>query len=608
MAHNATNPHASTTRTQWLDDLRRQYLAASGSPAEPVDFVGGGIAPGALDLDLLPPVIAALARDAAASIGSTPDATALTALAAAAGATRSGWRIETRTGYAQPAILWTGIVGAPGGGKSSHYNAGAAPLWTIEQEWAPASAEARHMWKVRKASFEAAFAKAKAGKGSYPSADDDPGECPGDRLIALGNTTIEAAGKAAADNPAGILLARDELSAWVQSMGRYASGGGDGERAEWLESWNGRPGKITRKGAPTLHLANWGVSVAGGIQPDRLAAAYTGGEDGFIDRFLFVSVPRRTGTVPGYAPNLTARADWERRLRGIANAGAGDVVRLSDEAQAVFERMDRLAVEQGQDRDRPMSWRGAMAKAPAQWLRLALVLFVVERVGDASGELILTGEQAEVAERLWLDWLAPSVSAIHLSVLNRITDRRTGGDLGAIAAWIVQHGRGTLRWEEVRQGVRALRGFNAQDGAGLMAQMTDNGWLSPVRRQGNRTWWIVNPRVFEVFRDERGNSAGRAIPPAPDAAPDRETTRREPPTQTPAQAVPVDEPSIAEWSRTVRAEMAQAGAEAPGQGSTVADWRREIGPDCEPDCEPDDDPAARDAFYAAMLSDCAGRA
>ena len=74
-----------------------------------------------------------------------------------------------------------------------------------------------------------------------------------------------------------------------------------------------------------------------------------------------MSVPCRTGTVPGYAPNLTARADWERRLRGIANAGAGDVVRLSDEAQAVFERMDRLAVEQGQDRDRPMSWRGAMA-------------------------------------------------------------------------------------------------------------------------------------------------------------------------------------------------------------------------------------------------------
>lgn len=588
MAHHATNPHTSTTREQWLDDIRRQYLAATGAGAcpEPIDFTGGQIAPGALDLALLPPVIARLARDAAASIGSTPDATALMALAAASGAARQGWRIETQTGYSQPAILWAGIVGMPGGGKSSHFKAGTGPLGTIETEWAPDTAKAKHAWTVQKASYDAAFAKAKSGKGAYPSADDDPGECPGDRLVALGNTTIEAAGKACADNPSGVLLARDELSAWVQSMGRYATGGGDGERAEWLEAWNGEPGKITRKSAPTLHLANWGVSVAGGIQPDKLAAAYTGGEDGFLDRFLFVSVPRRTGTVAGYQPDIGAREDWAHCLARIANFGPGGVVSLSDKAQAVFQRMDARSIREGQDRDRPVSWQGAMAKAPAQWLRLALVLFVVERGGCAWGDLTLTGEQAERAERLWLDWLAPSVSAIHLSVLNRTTDRRTGGDLGAIAAWIVAHGRGTIRWEEVRQGVRSLRGFDAKDGAALLAQMADSGWLSPQCRKGNRSWWVVNPVVFDRFRDPRGNLAGRAEPVKADATP-----------APMAKIVPA-----AEWDDGTGDGMRD---EAAPMGATLSDFAREIGPDCEPDDltdpmgepNPDDD-AARWAWLA----------
>lgn len=557
MAH-ATNPHTHAD----------QYLAAGGTAAEPVDFAGGQIAPGALDLALLPSVIANLARDAAASIGSTPDATALMALAAAAGATRAGWRIETRTGYSQPAILWAGIVGMPGGGKSSHFKAGTAPLGTVETEWAPDTNEAQHRWKVRKASYEAAFARAKGGKGAYPSADDDPGECPGDRLVALGNTTIEAAGKACADNPAGILLARDELSAWVLSMGRYAAGGGAGERAEWLEAWNGEPGKITRKGAPTLHLANWGVSVAGGIQPDKLAAAYTGGEDGFIDRFLFVSVPRRTGTVPGYAPDLAARAEWAQRLRDIANAGPGGVVRLSAEAQAVFRRMDARSIIEGQDRDRPVSWQGAMAKAPAQWLRLALVLFVVERGGRASGPLTLTGDQAERAERLWLDWLAPSVSAIHFSVLNRTTDRRTGGDLGTIAAWIVANGRETIRWEEVRQGVRALRGFDAKDGAALLAQMADSGWLSPQCRKGNRAWWVVNPAVF-----------GATPAPAPTA---RERADLHAADQGDPDAV---------------MRLARRGRDLPA-------FQKVIGPDCEADdlTDPDDEPLPPLDAYAGEVA------
>ena len=46
----------------------------------------------------------------------------------------------------------------------------------------------------------------------------------------------EAALADAQGNPRGVVLWRDELTAWLANLGRYASGGSD--RAHWLEAWS----------------------------------------------------------------------------------------------------------------------------------------------------------------------------------------------------------------------------------------------------------------------------------------------------------------------------------------------------------------------------------
>jgi hypothetical protein len=83
-----------------------------------------------------------------------------------------------------------------------------------------------------------------------------------------------------------VILWRDELAAWLANLGRYANGGSD--RAQWLEAWAAAGVTINRRsrGAP-LHLPNFPVSVIGSIQPDRLAEALAGSDDGMAARFLY---------------------------------------------------------------------------------------------------------------------------------------------------------------------------------------------------------------------------------------------------------------------------------------------------------------------------------
>lgn len=71
-----------------------------------------------------------------------------------------------------------------------------------------------------------------------------------------------------ARQPRGTLLARDELSGWLQGMTRYAGGGSD--RPFWLEAYGGRGYTVERMGRDPVHIDRLSIGVTGGIQPDRL--------------------------------------------------------------------------------------------------------------------------------------------------------------------------------------------------------------------------------------------------------------------------------------------------------------------------------------------------
>jgi hypothetical protein len=164
---------------------------------------------------------------------------------------------------------------------------------------------------------------------------------------------VEKLGELLRENPAGLLVLRDELVGLIATWERE---GREGERAFFLEAWNGNQSFDTdRIGRGHISIPNLCASIFGGIQPDKLTvyleqAAYALANDGMLQRFQLLVYPDpRRWEWRDRAPDKAARdaafavfeqlADFDPLAWGAAPAddfAKFSHFRFSDEAQAVF--------------------------------------------------------------------------------------------------------------------------------------------------------------------------------------------------------------------------------------------------------------------------------
>ncbi len=167
------------------------------------------------------------------------------------------------------------------------------------------------------------------------------------------DATIEKLAELMVMNPRGMLLLRDELSGWFETLQKA---GREGERQFYLEGWNG-DGHYTsdRIGRGTIHVPALTLSVFGTIQPAKLMACLgnpNGGDagDGLLQRFS-LSVWPETPVEWRNVDRLPLQAAKERAWRAFkglddlkpVNAGASDTdghipaLRFADDAQELFD-------------------------------------------------------------------------------------------------------------------------------------------------------------------------------------------------------------------------------------------------------------------------------
>jgi hypothetical protein len=254
MAHHATTPPAADP----LADLTAAFRSATGGEPlpTPTDLYAGhlGQRP-VLARGLLPPIVERLAFDAAERMRSAPGPIALSALCAAAGAIRAGWRISGHRNnlrWIEPPVLWGAVSGGVSRRKTALVRTATGALRPIQNAWEPTHSAALHRWKLDEAHHVAGMAKFRAGKGPAP---DPLPEAPGLPQIVVGDTSIEALGEIVRHNPAGVLQERDELTGWLAGMTAYtsgkAAGGGSTARSAYLEMWNaGRRGSRRARAHP----------------------------------------------------------------------------------------------------------------------------------------------------------------------------------------------------------------------------------------------------------------------------------------------------------------------------------------------------------------------
>lgn len=118
-----------------------------------------------------------------------------------------------------------------------------------------------------------------------------------ERRYITNDPTIEKLLNLFEENPQGLLLFRDELSGWMETMNKS---GREGDREFFLEAWNGDGSySMDRVGRGTTYVDGICLSVLGDLQPGKFATYVSSvvkhgkSDDGFLQRLQILLYPER---------------------------------------------------------------------------------------------------------------------------------------------------------------------------------------------------------------------------------------------------------------------------------------------------------------------------
>jgi len=212
------------------------------------------------------------------------------------------------------------------------------------------------------------------------------------------DTTVEALAVRLAENKRGVMVARDELDAWVRSMDQYKTGRQGADRQFWLSVWSSEPVNVDRKGQPEpIILARPCVGVYGSIQPAILPELGAGREDGLLDRFVFACperMPSRWTDEEISAEAVVGIQELYEKLRDLPleldeyDDPAPKQIDFTSNAKEVFTQLMDEHREEMEAPGFPACLLGPWAKLEAYIARLTLILCLMRCAHEGAEERV----------------------------------------------------------------------------------------------------------------------------------------------------------------------------------------------------------------------------
>jgi hypothetical protein len=305
-------------------------------------------------LELLPASFRPLVEDVSERMQTPPDYAGAAVVVTLAGSVNRRAIIQPKvkdTSWTTVPNLWGAIVAPPGFMKSPLLRAITSPLNRIEEllraEYALESSDyesRKSEAEVRLSLWKENCKRAIRADKPLPIQPDASLRPPAQRRLVLNDSTFEKLHEIMAENPAGVLVIRDELTGWLAGLDKQ---GREQERAFFLESWNGdSPFTVDRIGRGSIYVPAVCVSLLGNIQPARLrwylSQALGGGpnDDGLFQRFqiLVWPDPPREWKLIDRPPDADALRATERVYSLLTKICADDPVHMhfDIEAQDLF--------------------------------------------------------------------------------------------------------------------------------------------------------------------------------------------------------------------------------------------------------------------------------
>ncbi len=306
---------------------------------------------------------------------------ALPTLAVCASAIGTARRVRLKKTWCEPSVLWCALLGPSGVRKSPPVKLATEPVHSVQNSDFAVYESEKLSHENKLIEYEC-FLKLwkKARVGDMPTKPEPPVL----RRLLGSDTTIEALARILQSSPRGILICRDELSAWLGSFDCYKTGNAD--VGAWLSLYGALPLTVDRASREPIHVKCASASVVGGVQP-KILARMLGEEhfeNGLAARLLLACPPIEPAmwTDSELAPSVRqAYAETIQRLLALESDGSSDDpvprdVTLSPDARALFvsfhDEQAELIAELGDSH-----LAAAFLKLQGGAARLALVLRLV---------------------------------------------------------------------------------------------------------------------------------------------------------------------------------------------------------------------------------------
>ena len=371
--------NGTPARTDAADEGATSLLEGSSSDYRP-----------SFPTDVFPDSVAGFVRQVAAAMQCPVDIPAVAALVVAGIAIGAARSVTVKDGWVEMPGIYAAVVANPGQAKTPALREVMRPILEAQDRLI-------HEFKAGHVSSVAASGGPKSEHPASPAPETL-------QHLYTTDTTTEALASMLSTSPKGVLLYRDELSAWARSMNLYRGGRG-ADVPFFLSAWSGEPHRIDRKShrdGPIV-LQHPLLGVLGGIQPDVLPdlEVKSGREDGFLNRVLFSCCDH--GQFPGWSEqgiDGKARTEWDKlvgRLLSLepdcreGSSHQPKALLLTKEGRAVFAKFcDDLSQRVNSGMVAP-SLVGVAAKMKSYCARFALVIHLLRHAVGEFGEGVSEG-------------------------------------------------------------------------------------------------------------------------------------------------------------------------------------------------------------------------